>query len=126
MRNTGYNIFSVVGSNPKWEWLVGYTARSKSIDHFLRHISLRHKKICNMSQLNNAHHSRDIIVSILDDVPKRKKYCQADDAGNIKMIDEYSGEYGYVIEVLDNGTTKKILFATEGEANEWKKIFQSK
>lgn len=98
--------------------LNGYSCKSKSKDHFLRHLGYRFSKVCDMYTLNNAYQCGELSIDIL-----KKKEPSKEVILKPKVINEYWDSFGYVL-VIDWGnifeeSTETRLFTNDTEAYEW-------
>ncbi len=114
-------IYSVTKAKDRLTFLIGYSCKSKSKDHFIRHLGYRFKRYINMSMLNNAIFSNEITIDILDKFPEKNETIRP---VSKKLINEYWSNYGYVLELnngsIDTPVIGKLLFVSEEEAREWK------
>ena len=98
--------------------LNGYSCKSESKDHFLRHLGYRFSKVCDMYALNNAYQCGELNIDIL-----KKKEPYKEVISKPKIINEYWDNFGYVL-VIDRGDIfKKYIetrtFTNDAEAYEW-------
>lgn len=113
--------YCVVGGIPKWDFLIGYSCKSKSKDHFLRHLSYRFPKMCSILALDNAHYSNELIVDILDGPPVLSPGFSG--SNHITVVSGYLSPFGYTLE-LNHGSyyypiIEHRIFSSYAEAREW-------
>lgn len=98
----------------KLEVLDGYSCRSQSKDHFLRHLGYKFSKICDMYTLNNAYNCGELGINIIE-----KNECPKVFIENGVVLDEYWNEYGYILEIEYGENIEPRSFVNDMEAYEW-------
>lgn len=98
--------------------LNGYSCKSESKDHFLRHLGYRFSKVCDMYTLNNAYQCGELTI----DIPKKREPAK-EIISKPKVVDEYWNDFGYVLEIdlgdIFEESTETRLFTNDTEAYEW-------
>lgn len=117
-----YEVFSKIQS---LSFLNGYSCKSESEDHFLRHIGYRFSNLCDMYTLNNAYKCGDLLIRVKKPVNKTHSNNWSTVLSNKpEVVNEFWSDYGYILE-LNYGTIDCPImvirsFVNDIEANEWK------
>jgi len=102
--------------SPRWSFLDGYSCNSLDEGHFIRHLGYRFKNYCAMHEINVA---KDNLEIAIEKCKKKTSNVKSRPMKKYYLVDEYWGDYGYIIVVRYGDTELKKQFVSDSEALQW-------